>query len=108
VRTHITDYEVYDQRPHDTELLVPAIETHEAKFGRAPRVARASWLNEVECGFSILQEQSLGGASFTSVEQLREHIDVFVEIYNKTAKPFVWIKLKVYQRRVNGRRLSHL
>src|SRR6516165_7705883 len=34
----ITDYEVYDQRPSDTELLVPAIETHEAKFGRTPRV----------------------------------------------------------------------
>ena len=37
----ITDYEVYDQRPHDTELLVPAIETHEAKFGRTPRVVAA-------------------------------------------------------------------
>ena len=33
----ITDYEVYDQRPSDTELLVPAIETHEGKFGRTPR-----------------------------------------------------------------------
>jgi IS5 family transposase len=37
----ITDYEVYDQRPSDTELLVPAIETHEAKFGRTPRVLAA-------------------------------------------------------------------
>ena len=37
----ITDYEVYDQRPSDTELLVPAIETHEAKFGRTPRVVAA-------------------------------------------------------------------
>jgi hypothetical protein len=31
--------------------------------------------------------QSLAGASFTSVEQLREHIDAFVEAYNKTAEP---------------------
>ena len=37
----ITDYEVYDQRPSDTELLVQAIETHEAKFGRTPRVVAA-------------------------------------------------------------------
>jgi hypothetical protein len=61
-----------------------------------------------ECWFSILQGQSLAGASFTSVEQLREHIDAFLEAYNKTAEPFVWIKSKVYQRRVKGRRLSDL
>ena len=69
---------------------------------------RASWLNQVEGWFSILQGQSLAGASFTSVEQLREHIDAFIETYNKTAAPFVWTKSKVHQRRVKGRRLSDL
>ena len=35
---------------------------------------RASWLNQVEGGwFSILQGQSLTGASFTSVEQLKTY-----------------------------------
>jgi len=47
-------------------------------------------------------------ASFASVEQSRDHIDAFVEAYNKTAEPFEWIKSKVYQRRVKGRRLSDL
>jgi transposase len=74
---------------------------------RAPET-RASWLNQVECWFSILQGQSLADASFTSVEQLMEHIDAFIETYNKTAEPFVWTKSKVYQRRVKGRRLSEL
>ena len=69
---------------------------------------RASWLNQVEAWFSILQGQSLAGASFTSVEQLRQHIDAFIETYNKTAEPFVWTKSKVYQRRVKGRRLRDL
>jgi transposase len=69
---------------------------------------RASWLNQVECWFSMLQGQSLAGASFTSVEQLREHIDAFIATYNETAEPFVWTKSKVYQRRVKGRRLSDL
>ena len=46
---------------------------------------RASWLNQVEIWFSILQGQSLHGASFTSVKQLREHIDAFIEAYNTTA-----------------------
>lgn len=69
---------------------------------------RASWLNQVEGWFSILQGQSLTGASFTSVEQLREHIDAFIESYNEHAEPFVWTKSKVHQRRVKGRRLSDL
>ena len=69
---------------------------------------RASWLNQVEGWFSILQGQSLTGASFTSVEQLKEHIDAFIERYNENAEPFVWTKSKVHQRRVKGRRLSDL
>ena len=39
---------------------------------------RSSWLNQVETWFSILQRQSLSGASFTAITQLQEHIDAFV------------------------------
>jgi len=39
---------------------------------------RSSWLNQVETWFSILQGQSLNGASFTVVEQSPEHIDAFI------------------------------
>ena len=46
---------------------------------------RASWLNQVEIWFSILQDKSLHGASFTSVAQLREHIDAFIDAYNENA-----------------------
>src|SRR6201999_1867517 len=69
---------------------------------------RASWLNQVEIWFSILEGKSLHGASFTSVKQLREHIDAFIAAYNQNAKPFVWTKAKVHQRRVKGRRISQL
>jgi transposase len=79
---------------------------HNVTFHYTP--TRASWLNQVECWFSILQGQSLAGASFTSVEQLKQHISDFIETYNETAEPFVWTKSKVYQRRVKGRRLSDL
>jgi IS5 family transposase len=37
----VVDYEVYDQRPSDTDLLIPAIETHEAALGRTPRLVAA-------------------------------------------------------------------
>jgi IS5 family transposase len=37
----VIDYEVYAQRPSDSELLIPAIDTHEAKLGRIPRLVAA-------------------------------------------------------------------
>jgi len=69
---------------------------------------RASWLNQVECWFSILQGQSLTGASFKSVDALKAHINAYIANYNDTAEPFVWTKSEVHQRRVKGRRLSDL
>ena len=68
----------------------------------------ASWLNQVEIWFSILQRQSLTGASFTSVTRLKEHIDAFIASYNANAAPFAWTKAIVHQQRIKGRRISQL
>jgi len=69
---------------------------------------RSSWLNQVEIWFSVLQGQSLTGASFTTVEDLQEHIDAFIATYNETATPFAWTKKKVHQRRFKNRRITQL
>jgi transposase, IS5 family len=37
----ITDYEVYTQRPYDSELLIAAIDAHQALLGRVPRLVAA-------------------------------------------------------------------
>ena len=37
----VIDYVVYDQRPSDSELLIQALEVHEAKLGRIPRLLAA-------------------------------------------------------------------
>jgi IS5 family transposase len=37
----VIDYEVYARRPNDADLLIPAIETHRAKLGRAPYLVAA-------------------------------------------------------------------
>src|SRR3954466_4263383 len=68
----------------------------------------ASWLNQVEVWFSILQGQSLSGTSFTSLKQLQEHIDAYINAYNDKAEPFVWTKKKVRQCRFKGRRITQL
>src|ERR1700731_1948343 len=69
---------------------------------------RSSWLNQVETWFSILQGRSVTGTSFTSLKQLQEHIDAYVNAYNDKAEPFVWTKKKVRQRRFTGRRITQL
>jgi Transposase domain (DUF772)/Transposase DDE domain len=37
----VTEYEVYARRPYDSDLLVAAIEAHQARLGRAPRLVAA-------------------------------------------------------------------
>ena len=94
-------------------VVLDNLNTHKPKndrwLKRHPNVrfhftpTRASWLNQVEIWFSILQGQSLSAASFKSVKQLRQHIDDFVEAYNADAKPFVWTKSEVHQKRLKPR-----
>ena len=102
----------------DLHVVLDNLSTHKPKcdrwLARHPNVhfhftpTRASWLNQVEIWFSILEGQSLRGASFTSVKQLREHIDAFIEAYNQNPAPFAWTKAEVQQRRFKARRISQL
>jgi transposase len=55
----------------------------------------ASWMNMVEIWLGILKNKSLNGASFSNTESLGEHIIKFIEVYNETAKLFVWKKKEV-------------
>ena len=61
---------------------------------------KASWLNQVEIWFSILAAKALAGTSFTSRKELMAHIDAFIAAYNVDAKPFVWTKSEVHQKRL--------
>jgi transposase len=56
----------------------------------------ASWLNQIECWFSILSRRALRGESFTSPQQEREAIDRVIEAYNQNAVPFEWTKREVH------------
>jgi IS5 family transposase len=37
----VIDFQVYDQKPSDSDLLIPAIETHQKRMGRTPDLAAA-------------------------------------------------------------------
>jgi len=50
----------------------------------------ASWLNQVEIYFSILQRKAIATGDFTDLDDLAARILAFQDRYNATATPFNW------------------
>ena len=50
----------------------------------------ASWLNQIEIYFSILQRKALTPNDFKSMEALDERLLGFQRYYEQIAKPFEW------------------
>jgi transposase len=63
---------------------------------RQPRVVvvhtpvHASWLNQIEQYFSILQRKVLTPNDFISLKQLEQRVTAFAERYSSLGKPFTW------------------
>jgi hypothetical protein len=63
--------------------------SHRISFLYVPK--HTSWLNQIECWFSILVRRLLKRGSFTSVEHLQQRILEFIDYFNQTlGKPFQW------------------
>ena len=50
----------------------------------------ASWLNQVEIFFSVIQRKVISPNDFPSLEKLSGTLLAFVDRYNQTARPFSW------------------
>jgi putative transposase len=50
----------------------------------------SSWLNQVERWFALITQRAIRRGSFSSVKELTEKIDAFVQNYNRSHRPFVW------------------
>jgi len=62
---------------------------HRIRFVYTPR--HTSWLNQIECWFSILVRRLLKRSSFRSLDELKEKLLAFIEYFNAVlAKPFRW------------------
>lgn len=73
----VIDYEVYARRPNDADLLIPAIETHRAKLGRAPYLVAAdaafySASNEAAAKAKGVKRVCIPNRSTKSAERRRE------------------------------------
>ena len=94
----------------EIHVVLDNLSTHKPKrdlwLARHPNVhfhytpTHTSWLNQIEIWFSILSGKSLKGGSFGSVPELIAHIDSFIANYNEEARPFVWTKSVVHQKRM--------
>jgi len=96
--THYPDIELHvildnlnTHKPRDDRWLARHPHVH---FHYTP--THASWLNQVECWFSILWRQALRGLNAISPRDVREAIDAFTKAYCKDAHPFEWTKDIVY------------
>ena len=73
----VIDYEVYAQRPNDADLLIAAVETHQAKLGRTPRLVAAdaafySAKNEAAAIAKGIKRVCIPNRSTKSAERKRE------------------------------------
>ncbi len=74
----IIEYEVYAQRPNDSDLLMPAIEVHAAKLGRVPRLVAAdagfySAKNEAAAKAKGVKRVCIPNRGSKSAARKREH-----------------------------------
>ncbi len=73
----VTDYEVYGRRPNDSDLLISAIETHQTRLGRVPRLVAAdaafySSRNEAAAKAMGVKRVCIPNRSTKSAERKRE------------------------------------
>jgi len=87
----------------DVHVIVDNYSTHSAPtvkrwLAKNPRFhlhfipTHSSWLNEVEAWFSILTAKAIKRGSHTSVDQLEEAIQEFLDTWNEDPTPFAWKK----------------
>ncbi|WP_327116022.1 IS630 family transposase [Nocardia sp. NBC_01730] len=64
-----------------------------ARFPNAVMVhtpVHASWLNQIEIYFSIVQRKVVSPNDFTSLDPVEDRLIAFERRYNETARPFEW------------------
>jgi transposase len=76
-------------KTHSTEQVEQFLEQHpHVHLHFTP--THASWLNQVELFFSILERRLLRRGEFGSVDELAERVIAFIKDYNRRAAPFRW------------------
>lgn len=76
-------------KTHSTDLVARFLDDHpHVHLHFTP--THASWLNQVELFFSILERRLLRRGEFASVDELADRVIAFIKDYNRRAAPFRW------------------
>src|SRR6266699_6944453 len=76
---------------HKNQAALRWLKLHpRVRFHSTP--THASWVNMVECFFSILGKQGLSQSGHTSKRQLKEFLLDYIARNNENPRPFVWTK----------------
>ena len=74
---------------HGTDKVEEFLDEHTGVFlHNTP--THASWLNQVELFFSIMQRRLLRYGEFTDIDDLADRVIEFINNYNQRARPFRW------------------
>lgn len=100
--------EALSRQMHDVELILdngtthapkqlerwlqqlPVVREGKLKFHVSWLPTNASWLDQMEIWFSILQRKRLQPNHFESLKELKQAITDFIAYYNQEAKPIKW------------------
>lgn len=103
-QTFLDDVIAEQPKGREIHIILDNLSTHKGNadwLATNPKVTlhftptSASWLNQIEIWFGILQRKALRGASFESIDKLTQDIKDFTTAYNKNASPFIWRKREV-------------
>lgn len=88
VHVVLDNLSAHSAEPVRTWLALPAQKRWHLHF----TPTSSSWLNLVECWFSVLTRKRLTNSAFKSVAELRLAIDTWIEHWNDEPTPFIWKK----------------
>jgi transposase len=74
---------------HDTEDVLDWLDDH-PRWTRHFTPKHASWLNQIECMFGILDRRVIARGSFMSSDDLRDELYDYMLWHNRTDQPFRW------------------
>ena len=100
---HFMDAVVADCPHLDLHVIVDNLNIHKNEaaqqwLARHPRVhfhytpTHASWVNLIECFFSILTRQGLQQSVHRSKQELKQYLEQYIGHYNQSCSPFLWTR----------------
>mgnify|MGYP001617633677 CR=1 FL=1 len=94
-------YRRWGRKSKQLHIVLDNLATHEVKLVQEWLAANknvhfhftpthASWLNQIEIWFAIIQQQAIRRGTFDSTTDLGQKLMSFIDDYNTHAKPFAW------------------